>query len=591
MAVTNDLTTPFQLPTSTSHTHSPENAIIQKIRPLALTDLYLKEQAPSPPLSPNRVQVVNIVSSIEDTEAQEQIKRRCGKIWDCIGRKITEGGFIYLFKGNKKFFDTQNNFLESIYNETIEAIYPAIEPSPIKVRFKGFEGFGFGWDASTGILILPDREALLFAWDKYRKTKPNLPELKIAKGEKIEDDQTFIETFFDYDVIYSIDECVHDGTIHVIPTLNRLLAKNYSEERQRIKTLIMDMHTGIEKALMETEQQEIFSPEECVLIRTHLYKVQFILAYFIDIYSSKTNAIASHACNLSFLKQLFYEIWVKKEQLTTSVKSFLMRRFRTEYETSHLTYEEYQNLFNLIKAIHNFSLTKEEILSSDDTEESKISKIAELKELYKRCGKLAWAFKSIREAFPSCDPNEIIDVLPQVDDLDRFKRIAAITKYPLQKVVSVYKECGDNIYCFEDFLKSFPDHDPMQLAAILKDLDTPLLFIDIIKETKLPLERLLRIYTREHPLWYDFKRTFSLIPDCSPEELIACLREIKDPFSFRRIAQATQFPLKTVNEIYQRCGENADDFPSYFKITPDCDPLVLADKIKLKAQNDFFSPM
>ena len=267
-----------------------------------------------------------------------------------------------------------------------------------------------------------------------------------------------------------------------------------------------------------------------------------------------------------------------------------MRRFGTEYETSHITSEEYQNLFKLIEAIHNFSLTKEEILSSDDTEENKTSKIAETKEIYKRCGKLAYAFKQISEEIPNCDPYELLDVLPKIDNLYFFQKIAAITKFPLQKVVSVYTECEDNIYCFTDFLKFFPDHDPMQLAAILKNIENPLLFINIIKATKLPLERLLKIYTVEYDLWRHFCRIFTNIPDCSPEELIECLRNIKDPYSFNIIAEATRLPLKTVNEIYQRCGENADYFPFYFRETPDGDPLVLADKIKLMTPNNFCFP-
>lgn len=162
---------------------------------------------------PQPKRIARRASQISLSKEVDEIAKRTGVLWECIGRRADkEGGYLYSFK--LKITD------EAEVEQLIDAHFPALEPRGSSRRIRQFDddlkrlGYGSKENQEGVFLELPDAEALSRRWEK------NHPGLEILSSEGVADDRTFIEAFFTHDLLISNGkEFVHDHIFHVVPYL------------------------------------------------------------------------------------------------------------------------------------------------------------------------------------------------------------------------------------------------------------------------------------------------------------------------------------------------------------------------------------
>jgi len=175
-----------------------------------------------------------------------------GISWDCIGKlESPHGGFIYKFKFNKEGYD---RFISSEYIE------PNLEPSPgcLKEDKEKINKLKFlGYDFDGNILFLPNREAILRAWNYYFKDKF----LKISETIDTANHTEFIRAYKDNDAILSTSKLfVHDQYYHLMNTLTIIIDEyeEYTQAKEKISLylesvlkILNSLETCIEKRTLE----------------------------------------------------------------------------------------------------------------------------------------------------------------------------------------------------------------------------------------------------------------------------------------------------------------------------------------------------
>ncbi len=171
---------------------------------------------------------------------REACQQRDGFLWKCIGRRRTSfEGYIYLFQIRPEFDDvSKSGSINAAKNirEKRDEIFPAVERSASYLiqktsigafQLNGLHFLGYkAWKTDNSVFMeLPDREALLSLYQKYKRKHPekNLPEFDIVSSEGIADDLSFVEIHFQKSVLSTGCEFIHDHLVHIIIRLKAAL--------------------------------------------------------------------------------------------------------------------------------------------------------------------------------------------------------------------------------------------------------------------------------------------------------------------------------------------------------------------------------
>ena len=202
---------------------------------------------------------------------QDACQQRSAVMWDCTARKKSENGYIYEFKLKSEFNHINiydNSINETAYNkfnETNKKIYPAIEPDTgyvsllahPQLRKLGYEYIVDYYDGKHTIQ-LPDREALLNAYEVLKKNNIDLPDLIIHSVAGVSNDLDFSKKNCTGTVLSEEEEFIHDHFFHLIPRLMRIFEglDSYAKTEQKIVHTIDLTLLKIKWVLSDSVQSE-----------------------------------------------------------------------------------------------------------------------------------------------------------------------------------------------------------------------------------------------------------------------------------------------------------------------------------------------
>ncbi len=197
-------------------------------------------QTPLAPLKRTRS-----AANIDTTDRAGAIAQLSGEFWECFERSPGDhGGYLYHFRVRPEFMRDLNAI-----NEKMQQIAPAVEALPredvllipsLQSLFENapiLEKLGYSYSDKTGVLKLPDLEALRRSWRALQLENPNLPDLDILPSDGIADDISFVAGSLTHDVILSTGkEFVHDHLFHVIAAI-KLLSSAPKKELEHEKVI------------------------------------------------------------------------------------------------------------------------------------------------------------------------------------------------------------------------------------------------------------------------------------------------------------------------------------------------------------------
>ncbi len=222
----------------------------------------LKRSVSTPLKRSNSLPDLKKLKPIESKE--EAIQRVSGELWECFDRTLgPHGGFIYHFRMKPEFTmgsGKSKDEVEAAINRKMDAIFPAVEANLSRldeIFFDNNGGYhpllqnlGYSCDKKTGILLLPDHEALKKGWTKLQQTYPQLLDLDIVSSEGVADDFSYINSYLTNDVLLSTGrEFVHDHLFHVI-SIVRLLSTSLCRSQKSEGMTYPDIKAGILKHVL-----------------------------------------------------------------------------------------------------------------------------------------------------------------------------------------------------------------------------------------------------------------------------------------------------------------------------------------------------
>ncbi len=235
---------------------------------------------------------------------KKDIDQHTGELWRCIGRRKgpTGIGFLYEFKMKPEYL---NN--ESLTADKIIEIFPAVEvhfdrlyPFICSDSSKYLRDLGYGAQSFDDhmVITLPDQDALIALYNKYRESHPDFPELNIISSPGIATDKDFVEAMIKYDgIIANGKEFIHDHTAHILVLLMRVFAFHldshfikssfnfFKTESTKHFQMYLDKIEQL-KSELSKEKSDFFTEAKACDLSTYLPVFETLLGAVVDIISN-----------------------------------------------------------------------------------------------------------------------------------------------------------------------------------------------------------------------------------------------------------------------------------------------------------------
>jgi hypothetical protein len=177
---------------------------------------------------------------LEHDPVKKDIDQHTGELWRCIGRREgpTGIGFLYKFKIKPEYLTS-----ERLTTAKMREIYPAIEFT-FDQSFRLIDTYYHTYLADLGysnqpfddhnVITLPDRDALIALYNRYRESHPDLPELNIISSPGIATDKDFVQAMIKHDAMVADGkEFIHDHSAHILVLLKRIFEIQYDSHFRR----------------------------------------------------------------------------------------------------------------------------------------------------------------------------------------------------------------------------------------------------------------------------------------------------------------------------------------------------------------------
>ena len=275
---------------------------------------------------------------------QEDIEKKSGEIWKCVGRKPDKdsSGYIYRFKLDDKYNHFTGNDREnklSASKKKTDEMFPAIEPTLLEEiiilhprlinlsrdskeqflksnfteisstysfnklayyieqrRDSGnlLQHLGYRLSIKTdGVYLhLPDRETLLSRLEKVREVFPSFPKFDLVSSEGIADDISFVLAHLLHDAVLSDGkEFIHDHMFHVkhaLTLVSTFVSQNrmdeYSTEKKKFIKGILNGYRKLMIVKTELDAENSKHTENKLgFLKEHLEKIETLLGMYVDV--------------------------------------------------------------------------------------------------------------------------------------------------------------------------------------------------------------------------------------------------------------------------------------------------------------------
>jgi len=177
---------------------------------------------------------------LEHDPVKKDIDQHTGELWRCVGRREgpTGIGFLYEFKMKPEYLNS-----ERLTTAKMREIYPAIEFT-FDQSFQVIDTYRHTYLADLGysiqlfddhnVITLPDRDALIALYNRYKAYHPDLPELNIISSPGIATDKDFVQAMIKHDaMIADGKEFIHDHVAHILVILKRIFEIQYDSNYKR----------------------------------------------------------------------------------------------------------------------------------------------------------------------------------------------------------------------------------------------------------------------------------------------------------------------------------------------------------------------
>jgi hypothetical protein len=261
-----------------------------------------KAQYPKISLMPEFNELERVLSAekireLERDPVKKDIDQHTSELWRCVGRREdpTGVGFLYDFKLKPEYLGD-----ESLIKDKMNEIYPAIE-------FHTYESFralvshdhhylpALGYQVQSFyndiVITLPDRNALIALYNRYRESHRGLPELSIISSPGIATDKDFVQAMIKHDAIIADGkEFIHDHTAHILILLQRILRYYptytlFKAESTEHYQLHLDKIEQLKSELIK-EKSDFFTETEARDLSVYLPVFETLLGALVDTLSS-----------------------------------------------------------------------------------------------------------------------------------------------------------------------------------------------------------------------------------------------------------------------------------------------------------------
>jgi hypothetical protein len=244
-----------------------------------------------------RVLSAEKIRELERDPVKKDIDQHTSELWRCVGRREgpTGVGFLYEFKMKPEYLGD-----EALMKDKMREIYPAIEFT-FNQSFQAINthhnkylndlGYGIQFFYDHLAITLPDRDALLALYNRYRESHPDLPELNIISSPGIATDKDFVQAMIKHDaMIADGKEFIHDHSAHILVLLRRVFGiqsdfnsfkiqstKYYQINLEKIERL---------KSELRKAKSDFFTEAQASDLSTYLPLFETLLGALVDTVSS-----------------------------------------------------------------------------------------------------------------------------------------------------------------------------------------------------------------------------------------------------------------------------------------------------------------